>query len=351
MEEERPIPNPDSSSDKQPGSSQAPQTSARESDGPRVGVMILCVALAFIFWLLNALSQSHTATVPVRLQWNDIPEDKVAVSELPERAYFNVSGKGWQLLYDAFSPRTVGVDMSRFGDRTLLLTDYNRDLFARDLPRDLQLLDVYPDTILIDLDVAGTTTVPLRLQSDLTFSAGYGQSSAAILSPDSVSINGPSRLIDSISYWPTELVQAGSLDEDAVGSIALESPGVLNLKLTSTEVEYRIPVEAFTEGRLEVPIANLAGLDSNVRVLPSRVSVAFQSPLSRFDEVEAEDFRVEADLASVHDSASTHLEIQLTKVPDFVRNVGIDPDRVQFYVIEEEPVARRRGLFGRRRNK
>ena len=136
-----------------------------------------------------------------------------------------------------------------------------------------------------------------------------------------------------------------------MGSIALESPGVLNLKLTSTEVEYRIPVEAFTEGRLEVPIANLAGLDSNVRVLPSRVSVAFQSPLSRFDEVEAEDFRVEADLASVHDSASTHLEIQLTKVPDFVRNVGIDPDRVQFYVIEEEPVARRRGLFGRRRNK
>jgi hypothetical protein len=298
----------------------------------RRGGLLVSMGLAFVFWLLHALGQEHTDTVRVRLDWGTPPADRVVVNRLPDEARLTLRSSGWNLLSARFRRQTLRLDLARFGDRNLLLTDRNHDLFARELSNAWTLLDVEPDTIRIDVDRAVQRRVPLRLATAWRYAPGFGPSGPPVLEPESVLVRGPARLVDTLRGWTLRPPAGEALDADRSGTVALAAPGDWQLDAEPEEARYRVRVEPYTEGQLRVPVS--APQSGHWRLVPAAVDVRFQAPLSRYDAIRAEDFAFGTALA---DSGRTLVEVVPLRRPEGIRALRWEPRRVERLRVETAP--------------
>lgn len=286
--------------------------------------MLVSVGLAFVFWLLQALGKEHEDVLRYRLLWTEAPAGMVVVNRLPEEARFRLRASGWKLLSSWFQRRSVDLDLARYGRSNLLLSDRNLELFSRDLPRGLILLDVEPDSIRIDLDPLEQRRVPLRWSGSWDYASGFGPAERIRLSEDSVTVQGPSRVLDTLRRWPLEIPEHSPLRKDRSGTADLDRFAGLNLSPQPERVEYRIRVEAYTEGTLTVPLQ--WDRDTLWRFLPARVSIRYQAPLSRFDRITAADFRI----VPMGQPANGQLvPLLLEKAPPLSRNLRWEPTEVE----------------------
>jgi hypothetical protein len=286
--------------------------------------MLVSVGLAFVFWLLQALGKEHVDELQYRLEWTDAPAGMVVVNRLPEEARFRLRASGWKLLSSWFKGRTVRLDLARYGRSNLLLTDRNLELFSRDLPRDVTLLDVEPDSIRIDLDPLAEAHLPLVWRGDWTYGSGFGPSAPIALSSDSVAVQGPSRVVDTLRRWPVNVPKHQALVEDRSGVLPLEGLKALNLQVQPERIEYRVPVEAYTEGTLTVPLS--WNRDTLWRFLPGRVELRFQAPLSQFDAISVGDFRLEPVGEPVNGQP---IALTVLRAPEWTRNLRWTPKEVE----------------------
>ena len=66
-------------------------------------MVVLCIAAATTFWILNALNKdNYTTIVDYPIQWEFNREMYTAVAPLPESVPIQISGNGWDLLRKYF---------------------------------------------------------------------------------------------------------------------------------------------------------------------------------------------------------------------------------------------------------
>ncbi|MEK7256605.1 MAG: hypothetical protein AAB316_17755, partial [Bacteroidota bacterium] len=100
------------------------------------------------------------------------------------------------------------------------------------------------------------------------------------------------------------------------------------------KVEVLIQVEQYTEKSFSVPV-RLAGNADSIRIFPSFVELTCAVGMSRFDQVKAEDFVVQADLQQNHfHPAQNTVPLTLKSQPDWVRNIQITPKSVEFFIVQ-----------------
>ena len=302
------------------------------SQPSRSSGMLISVGLAFFFWLLNALSKEHVDEVPVRFAWTDPPAGRMVVNRLPDNGTLVLQASGWNLLSAHFRRRTVRLELARFGERSLLLTDRNLDLFSRDLPREWTLLGVDPDTVRIDLDREGHRRIPVSVVKTWDFAPGYGASAATKLSPDSIDVWGPAGVLDTLDEWPTKPLDATAIKASLSGMVDLADPGSLSLRLAPMRIAYQQAVEPFTEGRLRVPIRNTTG--ASWRLVPAWVEVRFQAPLSGFERIGPADFLFGVDAS---DTTDVRAAVRLLGAPPYTRSVQWEPREVDRLHLQTQP--------------
>lgn len=162
--------------------------------------VILCLLAASIFWLFNAFNKSHTSTIrfPLRFEYNN--QQFVAVSPLPRHININVTGSGWDLIR-----KTLGMKVPD------LVIPLERPLEIKKIPASvltpvlisqlggLQINYIVTDTLYTNVDEKISKTFKLSVDlSKIKFREGFGNTGVVELSPDSVVIDGPKSIIESI---------------------------------------------------------------------------------------------------------------------------------------------------------
>src|SRR3546814_15225984 len=66
--------------------------------------------------------------------------------------------------------------------------------------------------------------------------------------------------------------------------------------------------------------------DYEVTLVPSEINVTYYVPLSRYTEVDPEDFRITADLDEWQEKNKNVLTVRLERFPDFIRIVRSKPE-------------------------
>ncbi|OYX23746.1 MAG: hypothetical protein B7Z16_01895, partial [Algoriphagus sp. 32-45-6] len=67
-------------------------------------VVVLCIAAATTFWILNALNKDNYSTiVDYPIEWEYDRENYMPVKPLPESVPIQISGNGWDLLRKYFN--------------------------------------------------------------------------------------------------------------------------------------------------------------------------------------------------------------------------------------------------------
>jgi len=191
-------------------------------------VVVLCVAAATTFWILNALNkEDYTTIVDYPIEFEFDQEQFMAVKPLPESIEIEINGNGWDLLQKYFQvnvpPFIIELDQPAAIDH-LLTADIRRSLSEFITPT--QLLNLGNDSLKFQIDPLRTTKLTPSLDST-SYSLGKNIRllSSPSFEPDAITLKGHSSILDLYEgKFPV------SLDENRIGSEYFQKHTFENLK-------------------------------------------------------------------------------------------------------------------------
>lgn len=301
-----------------------------DEDGNRGWVIVLSVLLSFLLWFTVSMRQDYTVTVDLPLQVVNIPDGRALEAEPISNVGIQVRGEGWLLLRLYSAPEPLIVDAAA-GSANLV------DLVNERL-NDLNVIQVSPQQLGIDLGPRISRTIPIRFTGRVVPASNMDTLRQPTLSPDSIVVTGAASLVEALEYWPTEPV----VFEDENASFVREIPlsdtlgGLITLSRDMATLSAEI--EQFTEIQREVRVIveDKPASDTEVTLIPDHIRVSFLVPLSQYDTAESSDAIygvVQYDQIYYDDSTGT--VVPSLRVPRHiqVRDVRLETERLEYYVV------------------
>jgi hypothetical protein len=288
-------------------------------------------------WMLNALSKNYTSIIEYPLVYTDFPEDRVFVGEMPGHLDLEINAHGYALLrYNMFRrPVPISFKISAFNmnqrsdsSSAYILTRYLRDQISAQLPAELQLLEIKPDTLRFQFTNKVSRKVKIRPDLAYTIDKQFIIKDEVSLSPDSLLVSGPDLILDTLGFVSTERVDLGLLTRNFSDKLELKQIPELTYEIST--VGCSIELERFTEIQVQVPIEVLNLPDSiELQTFPSRILLTCRVGLSKYDRVEGHPFRAVVDYNLI-DEQTKVLEVSVQNLPGFLLSHEYSPRNVEF---------------------
>jgi hypothetical protein len=292
--------------------------------------------ISIMIWLVNALSKNYTSDLKYPLEYTDFPEDRVFVGEMPEKLDLRINAIGFALLkYKIFrKPVPVSFQVSSFtlnrldSSRAYILTRYLNDQVAAQLPQELQLLDIKPDTLHFQWGRRLTRTLPVRADFSYELEKQFTTVDGIRISPDSVEVSGPDLILDTLRQILTERSDLGLLSRNYSGKVRLAMHP--DLRYSTHRVDCTIELERYTEVQLQVPVEVINLPDSlEMQTFPPRVKLTCRVGLSKYERVSNTQFRAVVDYQEAAED-DNDLEITIQNLPKYLLGYEYYPKSVEF---------------------
>jgi len=310
----------------------------------RLLVFFFFLLLSVILWFLTALNKEYETNLYYPVRYIRFPEGKALINKVPERLQMSVKAQGYTLLRYKLKARLAPImfDVNSFSLNTLpgksasyvyILTDFAKERIEQQMVQDMEILSIIPDTLVFQFAELVNKWIPVQPDIRIDFQKQYMQVGPVDLDPDSVNVSGPSVVLDTLEYIATEPATYSGINASVDESLSLVHPE--NLKLEVTRVDIRIPVEKFTEASFRLPIVVVNVPDSlNLKPFPGSVEITYQVGLSHYENINQHMFRAEVDYLSIENNIGNKLQVNLVKVPEFVKAVRYYPQNVE-YILEK----------------
>lgn len=303
----------------------------------RILLFSVFLLISAAIWLLNALSKNYTTVIEYPLVYTDFPEDKVSVGEMPGHLDLQINSHGYALLrYKLFrKPVPISFSVSEYnlndgqdGSSEFILTRYLKEPIARQLPAELQLLEIAPDTL--HFQFAGRVTRMVKIKPDFRYSIDkqFTIKDEILLNPDSVEVTGPDIILDTMAYVYTEALDLGELTRNYTDKVRLNQEAELSYNIS--RVNCSIELERFTELQVTIPIEVLNLPDSILlQTFPSSIKISCKVGLSKYERIESYPFRAVVDYEKIEERAQT-LNVSIQNPPDYLLGYEYTPRTVEF---------------------
>ncbi|MBL4655757.1 MAG: YbbR-like domain-containing protein, partial [Bacteroidia bacterium] len=260
----------------------------------RLILFTICFGISLVFWLLTILSKPYKDSIEVPIIYANTPQDKILINKPPSTIQLHVEATGWELLSYAFRLEhdPIAIDLAGGTNRITKIATQSRvaDMNLQ-LSKNLTVLSVYPDTLSFVFDDKVNKTVPIKLNSNLTFKNQFGLSGEIILSQENIEISGPASTLDTIKLWETNYIELEDLDKSQNIQVKLADPKNSQIGIPKISIDVKIPVDKFTESSVKVPLQIVKkSNESNLKIFPKEVEIKFQVALSNFVMVNADLF-------------------------------------------------------------
>lgn len=290
--------------------------------------------MAAILWLLNAFNKDYSTELELPVAFTNVPDNRVAVSPLPDKFNVNVKAEGWQLLRAYFGKApSLQVDISRFVTSNTFFPNAHLDYFNQQLAPVYEASGITPRSISFEFDELKTRKVPVQFVDQITFEPPYERIGEVGLTPDSVDVTGPARLVDSLRWIDTRPAVMKNVDEAVTSEVEIAPDSLGMLSFAPARIGYTFEVAQFTEERIEVPIR--ASHVEAVTLTPARASVSFRIALEDLPLLQDSLFLSAFDvLADLTNASEDEVELRLVSSPESVRNPTIAPRYVSYLFLK-----------------
>lgn len=317
----------------------------RKGQAVKINILSLTffLTLSASLWLFIALRKNYTSEIIYPITFVNPPKG-VVVTNNTINLFVTLKADGFTFVRLSNSNQTEPHEIDLTANRLMLhktaeglyLSSYvlNRKL-SEAISKNSSIISISPDTLFLNLSQANSKKVPINLVHDITFVKSFGQSDEILITPDSILISGPQPIIERISSVST-LPQLFSDVKDSL-QFSTTIQAIPNVIFERTFCNIVIPVDQFTESKMEVPIV-ASGLAENVDVkfFPAEVSLSFQVAIGKLNDFEASDFKAESDFSAISTSNQPDkVKVRLTNHPKYIRNVTYTPLMVD-YILESK---------------
>jgi len=307
----------------------------------RVAAYFVCVAIATCFWFLNALSKTYTVDLVVPIHFVNLPNNKTLASKPPERFELKIKAHGFTILRRKLSFLFMPLEFNVNEMTNNRMTKSHKSSFAfparqfltelsYQVSNESEILSMNPDTLYFKFDQMGQKRVKVKPQIIVNLKKQYHVSGEIKTNPDSVIVNGPQSILDTLKYIYTENQTYHAVGEPIRAAVKISQ--IKELFFEPQTVELTIPVEEYTEAQQSVPVIILnQPTNLKVKLFPAKVKVSFLVGLSRFSEIHPEDFKLTVSYADIKDR-KPRLKITTVSTPAFLYELKIAPEELEYLI-------------------
>ena len=297
-------------------------------------MVVLCVAAATTFWVLNALNKDNYSTiVDYPVQWEYDQKNFIPVKSLPNSIQIEISGNGWDLLRKYFkiggTPYLIQLN-SPAEKKYLLTADLKRSLGEFITPTQLQ--NVIGDTIHYQIDRIVTKTLrPVLDTLGYSLDKNIALEGKVNFIPDQLEITGPSSVLEAFDGKYPVALNATKINSDYSGKVSLTVDESLTklVQLKQKEIQVSFSVLTYLEGnkRLKIRKVNFP----NTVSLPNEELVPVLSYLIEEANLpQLKDLKFEAILDyRKRNRADSTLQLEVSPNPNFLKEVRISPPQIK----------------------
>lgn len=317
----------------------------RNKTGRKLFAYLVCVMIASVFWFLDALSKDYNTVVTLPVRFVNPPQNKILVSDMPDKLSLRVNGYGFSLLrYKmklSFYPLTF--DLREFSKNTIdqgtlslaeIQTSQYVSQIGAQLSSDVKLQSIEPEALYFKFEATAEKKVPIVPSFDLETEHQFEQFGAAIVKPAYVVVKGPVSKINALTEVSTEYknIQKANRNIQYETHLSLGK----NISCKQSKVTVTIPVEQVTESKLNIPVQvkNIPpGYD--LKTFPSHIVLTCMLPLSQFPKIHANNFKAIVDYNLLKENKDLKkLPVVIENRPNAISHFSYTPLKVE-YLIEK----------------
>lgn len=236
--------------------------------------VLLCFLAAAIFWLFNAFNKTYSTNIRFPLSFEFDQQRYAPSAQLPSTINLNVSGNGWDLFRKHFGikvPELV-IPLERPLEVKKIVAPTLPPILASQIGA-LKINFVVSDTLHIQIDERDLHKYRLVVDvSALQFEKGMGIISPIVISPDTISLEGPKKILHTLP-----------------DSIVVRLPGEKVSETYQQEVEVKVEKDEFIKRNppiVEVlfEVGPISVVEKRLKVItPELVVPTVDSVIARFE--------------------------------------------------------------------
>jgi hypothetical protein len=257
----------------------------------KIPLLIISIAFSVIIWGTISLSEEYYANVNVSLRIVGYPNDYTIGNEIPENITIKLRGIGWKL-FSVNIGKDVTYNISVEGDsgfKQIKLMDHLTD--NRWMLSELDIIDIVPNSLSFSIERRVKRKLPIVADLSLDFKVGYGLAKDVVLEPDSVVIDGPQSVVNSLTEIKTKKIRLSSLDKLTIKNIGfIYLPGTsYGTRFVSVNLDIqRIVDKQFDD--IDVEVLDVPP-DRAVILLPNKISCNVRGGIEILGKLEKDQFR------------------------------------------------------------
>lgn len=296
-------------------------------------IVIIAALFGVMAWASVSLREQYVVTVAAPFVLEDVPEGLAVRSPLPPSMQLRFRGDGWHLATMLIGgvPRLVFSAASLPpGNKPITFNDVAERVL---LTPGIQLVDVKPDSVRVELDRSARKRIPVVLDCIASFREGYGQVGPTTVTPDSIIISGAESLLRGIESWKTEHRAFEGLRTPLDATVPLAPMGQRMLAFSSSSVQVGIWVEPFAEKAFSGIPVDVRGVPGNreVILIPPRIELVVRAGIKQLSALAPSDFHVATTFARIAADSTGSVDTEVAAPPG-VQIVARRPEHVQYIV-------------------
>jgi hypothetical protein len=304
----------------------------------KLNVFGLFFLLAFLILVITKLSDTYVETIPFDVAYKNLPDKNIITLDSTPKVYVTVSTHGFNLLSYYFQNKKYAVDFKKNtyskDNNYVWLADKGIYDFKELLGKNVDVISVKPDTLILPFGTLSAKMIPIVLKSKINFASGYDTLKGIEIKPDSVNIIGAQSEIDTIDFVETKLLNLEDIKANINTNLGLEfSNSSERLKLSKSVINITAQVEKFTEGTFDVPVTILNLPDTiEINYFPKQIKVSYYLSLNDYKDIKPSDFIIECDYRDVLKSGKSFFKPKLIVNSTQVKSARMKQNKVEYII-------------------
>jgi len=301
-------------------------------------VLLLCSSLA---WFISNLGEQYTNNGTFDIYYGSTPDSLLLNSVSKRNIKVRLRASGFQFLMFGFKNKSVAVDLSELenrGSKFFVSPIAYRSQIENQLSKFITVLDMDRDTLFFDFQRLYKKKVPVIANVTIDLEQNYLMDKGYILMPDSITVIGAKKEIDTLKGISTQAMILSHTASDVSKELKLSLPSNLkNTKYSNRSVTLSAKIFRFSEKIFKVPVEVVNVPEGvEIRTFPEMASVLCRGGLNVIKELTVSDFVVAADYLSLRDKSENILELKLVKKPNTPNLVQLKEDKVEFILKRQQ---------------
>jgi len=304
-------------------------------------VFVFCFLFALFTWFTSNQKQHFIKKQSVRIELQNVPPQLFFSSISDTMIHLELVSEKWFYNNSKNKIKTYNINMSdiQFDKQEGVwegiypVANIINEI-QKQLPDHITIQKFSPALLFMRFETLNYKKVPLKYNFNYSLAPGHFLASTIVYDPDSITISGEKKYIDTIQHIETIAKEATLLKHSEIIDLTIQQPlSITTLGFSPNSAKVYIPVEEYSEKTIEIPIHinNSFHKNKTIKIFPSTVKITCMLSVESYHTYDAQHFKAEVDIPE--DPNIKEIQIRITKKPIFAKAIKTNPSQVEYLLI------------------